>query len=80
MSWFLLHDTVFKASFQVVYDRQVISKVSPFLSTLVSDLLIANPRRRPTAEQMLLKLHEEKNKIAGNWKLQYQSIKLGFVN
>merc|ERR1712150_71773 len=42
-----------------VYDRRVIDKVSPFLSTQVSSLLTTDPWSRPTAEQMLLRLNEE---------------------
>ena len=41
-------------------------KVSPFLSTQVSSLLTTDPQRRPTAEEMLIRLNEERNKVVGS--------------
>ena len=54
---------ILKATLQGVYDRHVIEKVSPFLSTLVSSLLTTDPRRRPTADEILLRLTDERKQV-----------------
>ena len=60
---------IFKAPLQGDYDRRVIDELSPFLSSIVSSLLSTDPESRPTAEEMLLRLNEEENKVGGS---QYQ--------
>ena len=47
-------------------------QVSPFLSTQVASLLITDPGRRPTAEQLLLRLNGERDEVSGSSKPQYQ--------
>ena len=46
--------------------------VSSFLSKLVSRLLKPDPQKRPTAEEILLRLNEERNKGIESSKPQYQ--------
>lgn len=41
------------------YDRRNLEKVSPFLAKQVSKLLRTDPRRRPAAEQMLVRLNDD---------------------
>ena len=62
---FLSLNKMFKAQFQGVFDRRVMEKVSPFLSALVSSLLTTDPRRRPTAEELLRRIHDERQKVGG---------------
>ena len=47
-------------------------QVSPFLSTQVASLLTTDPGRRPTAEQLLLRLNGERDEVSGSSKPQYQ--------
>ena len=47
-------------------------KVSPFLSKQVSSLLTTDPRKRPTAEQMLLRLNVKGNKVGDRSEPQHQ--------
>ena len=65
---------IFKAQFQGVYDRRVIEKVSPFLSALVSSLLTKDPRRRPTAEDLLRRIHDERQKVGGRSEPRTQNL------
>ena len=49
-------------------------KVSPFLSTQVSSLLTTDPQRRPTAEELLRRIHDEPKKVRGRSKSQNLTI------
>ena len=47
-------------------------QVSPFLSGQVASLLTTDPGRRPTAEQLLLRLNGERDDASGRSKPQHQ--------
>ena len=49
-------------------------KVSPFLSTLVSSLLTTDPQRRPTAEELLRRIHDEPQRVWGRSEPQTQNL------
>ena len=68
----IIFKEISKAHRQGLFDRRVLDKVSPFLSAQVSSLLTTEPQRRPTAENLLLRLTDESNKVGGGSEPQYQ--------
>ena len=53
-----------------MYDRRPLDKVSAFLSELVSCLLSTDPRRRPSAEELLRRIRYERQKVRGRSETQ----------
>ena len=53
---------LFKAISQGLYDRKPLDRVSSFLSELVSCLLSTDPQRRPSADQVLRRIRDEREK------------------
>ena len=50
---------------QGLYDRRTLDRVSTFLSELVSCLLSTDPQRRPSAEEVLRRIQDERQKVGG---------------
>ena len=53
-----------------MYDRRPLDRVSAFLSELVSCLLSTDPKRRPSAEEVLRRIHDERQKVGGRSETQ----------
>ena len=64
----------FKAISQGLYDRKPLDRVSSFLSGLVSCLLSTDPQRRPSAEEVLHRIHDEPQKVSGRSEPQTQNL------
>ena len=48
-----------------MYDRRPLDRVSAFISDLVYCLLSTDPQRRPFAEELLRRIHDERQKVRG---------------
>ena len=57
-----------------MYDRRPLDKVSAFLSELVSCLLSTDPRRRPSAEELLRRIQDERKKVRDRSEPQTQKL------
>ena len=49
-----------------MYDRRPLDRVSAFLSEVVSCILSTDPQRRPSAEEVLRRIHDERQKDRGS--------------
>ena len=56
---------LFKAISQGLYDKRPLDRISAFLSELVSCLLSTDPKNRPSAEEMLRRIQDERQKVGG---------------
>ena len=57
-----------------MYDRRPLDRVSAFLSKLVSCLLSTDPKKRPSAEELLRRIHHERQKVRGRSEPQTQNL------
>ena len=55
-----------------MYDRRPLDRVSSFLSELVSYLLSTDPKKRPSAKELLRRIHHEQQKVKGRPEPQTQ--------